>query len=170
MAFLGHLCLGLAILGLALPLVPTVPFLLAAAAAYERSSPRFRSWLEEHPQLGPLLRNWRQTGCIPTQGKNLRHAHADGLAWPCLVASRDGLAALFGALLPCSSGGIHHQSPKWHCTRKISQPTNGLSDENDHSTPKIILMQWFFTDKMAQVTINDATMDDLSAKFDKKAL
>jgi uncharacterized membrane protein YbaN (DUF454 family) len=69
--FCGHLCLGLALLGLALPLVPTVPFLIAAAAAYERSSPRFRDWLEHHPQLGPLLRDWRQTGSIPPRAKSL---------------------------------------------------------------------------------------------------
>ena len=66
---IGHTCLGLALAGLFLPILPTVPFLLAAVGAYERSSPRFRQWIEEHPKLGPLLKNWRQSGSIPLKAK-----------------------------------------------------------------------------------------------------
>ncbi|MEM9724955.1 MAG: YbaN family protein [Pseudomonadota bacterium] len=61
---LGGLALALAILGAALPLLPTTPFLLVAAFAFARSSPRLHAWLLNHPRFGPLIRNWRDEGAI----------------------------------------------------------------------------------------------------------
>jgi len=56
----GFFFTALAFLGVFLPLLPTTPFLLIAAAAFLRSSPPFYNWLNDHPQLGPYLRNYRE--------------------------------------------------------------------------------------------------------------
>ncbi|WP_367181194.1 YbaN family protein [uncultured Ramlibacter sp.] len=66
---LAWLCLGLAILGVFLPLLPTVPFLLLAAWAAARSSPRLSAWLEGHPRFGPHLRDWRRAGVVRRRSK-----------------------------------------------------------------------------------------------------
>jgi hypothetical protein len=52
----GTLCVGLGILGIFLPLMPTTVFLLLAAACYVRSSDRFHRRLVEHPWLGSYIR------------------------------------------------------------------------------------------------------------------
>lgn len=57
---LAGLCIGLASAGVVLPLLPTTPFLLVAAWAAARSSPRLHRWLYQHPRFGPLLRDWHE--------------------------------------------------------------------------------------------------------------
>jgi len=55
----GTLCVGLGILGIFLPLLPTTVFLLLAAACYARSSERFHQKLVNHRLLGAYIRNYR---------------------------------------------------------------------------------------------------------------
>ncbi len=66
---LGLVSAGLGLVGTALPLVPTTPFLLVAAYAFARSSPRLHDWLLHHPQFGPLIINWRQHRAISRRVK-----------------------------------------------------------------------------------------------------
>src|SRR4029450_4529784 len=66
---LGFIATGCAIAGAVLPLVPTTPFLLLAAYAFARSSPRLHAWLLNHRQFGPLITNWEQHGAIPRGAK-----------------------------------------------------------------------------------------------------
>lgn len=61
---LGFLCVGIGAAGLVLPLVPGVPFLLLAAYAFSRSSPRFHNWLLNHPRFGPPIIDWQRHGSI----------------------------------------------------------------------------------------------------------
>ena len=68
-AFVGGLGLVLAIIGTALPLIPTVPFLLLAAFGFARSSPRWHDWMMRHPRFGPPLRAWREHGAISRRVK-----------------------------------------------------------------------------------------------------
>lgn len=68
---LGFFCLILGIVGVFLPILPTTPFLLAAAACFSRSFPRLEAWMLDHPRLGAPLRDWRQHGAIATRAKCL---------------------------------------------------------------------------------------------------
>jgi len=58
---LGHVCLGIALAGIVLP-VPSTPFLLAAAACYLRGSEKHHRWLMDHPVMGPMIREVRAPG------------------------------------------------------------------------------------------------------------
>lgn len=70
-ALVGWLSVGLALAGSVLPLLPTVPFLLLAAVCFSRASPRFHTWLVEHPRLGPPIETWRQHRAISRSAKRL---------------------------------------------------------------------------------------------------
>ncbi|MFN3745352.1 MAG: YbaN family protein [Hyphomicrobiaceae bacterium] len=66
---LGLVSTGCGIAGAVLPLVPTTPFLLLAAFAFARSSPRLHDWLVTHPRLGPPINDWRAHGAISRRAK-----------------------------------------------------------------------------------------------------
>jgi uncharacterized protein len=68
-AGLGGMFMVLGVLGLFLPVLPTTPFLLLAAACFARSSRRIFAWLLNHPQFGPLIREWREYRSIPYRAK-----------------------------------------------------------------------------------------------------
>lgn len=65
----GFLCVGLASLGIVLPLLPTTPLLLVAAACFARTDPRFHRWLLTNRVFGPIIRDWQQHRCIPLRAK-----------------------------------------------------------------------------------------------------
>jgi len=73
----GFFSTGLAILGIFLPLVPTVPLLLLAAACFARSSERFHHWLINHQKLGPMIHCYLNGQGIPLRAK----ITAIGLIW-----------------------------------------------------------------------------------------
>lgn len=74
---IGWLSVALGVLGIFLPVLPTTPFLLLAAACFARSSPRFYHWLVEHPRLGPWIRDYLDGNGIPLKAK----VYAIGLMW-----------------------------------------------------------------------------------------
>ncbi|MCX5992477.1 MAG: YbaN family protein [Chloroflexi bacterium] len=65
----GTLFLGLGILGVFLPLLPTTPFLLLAAACYLRSSQRFYNWLLGNRLLGSYIKNYLEGKGMPLRAK-----------------------------------------------------------------------------------------------------
>ena len=66
---LGVLSLGLGILGIFLPVLPTTPLLLLASALFLRSHKGLYDWLMNHPQLGPYIRNFMIHKSIPLKIK-----------------------------------------------------------------------------------------------------
>ena len=66
---IGTIALGLGVVGIFVPLLPTTPFLLLAAACYARSSPRFYHWLIHHHWLGEYIRNYRENRAIRFRAK-----------------------------------------------------------------------------------------------------
>jgi hypothetical protein len=61
--------LALGFLGIFLPVLPTTPFILLAAWAAARSSPRMLAWLEQHRLFGKMLRDWHQGGVVSRKAK-----------------------------------------------------------------------------------------------------
>ena len=68
-AFLGLLSLGLGVLGIFLPLLPTTPFLLLSAALFAKSSDRLYNWLMNHKIFGKIIRTYREGKPIPLKVK-----------------------------------------------------------------------------------------------------
>ena len=66
---LAYFFLALAIVGVFIPGLPTVPFLLLTAWFAARGSDRLHRWLYAHPHLGKLLINWEQQGAVSRTGK-----------------------------------------------------------------------------------------------------
>lgn len=66
---LAGVCLLLGVIGLFLPVMPTVPFLIVAAWCASRSSPRLHRWLMNHPRFGRQLNDWYDYGVVPRKAK-----------------------------------------------------------------------------------------------------
>lgn len=74
---LGGLSLLLGVIGIVLPVMPTTPFLLLAAACFARGSSRCYQWLITHPWFGEYIKNYRDGLGIPRKIK----LKAIGLLW-----------------------------------------------------------------------------------------
>lgn len=68
---LGFICLGLGIIGIFTPLLPTTPFILLAGFLFSRSSERFHKWLLHHQFFGEIIRSWEKDRIIPLKAKIL---------------------------------------------------------------------------------------------------
>ena len=67
----GLVALGLGLLGIPLPFLPTTPFVLLAAFCFSKGSPRLRRWLTSHARFGPMIAAWEEKGAIPRKAKHL---------------------------------------------------------------------------------------------------
>ena len=65
----GTIFLGFGIIGIFLPVLPTTPFLLLAAACYARSSKRFYDWLMNNKWFGTYIKNYREGRGVPLKFK-----------------------------------------------------------------------------------------------------
>ena len=71
MIITGTFFVGLGVLGIFLPLFPTTPFLLLAAACYARSSRKFYDWLLNNKWFGNYIKNYRARKGVPLKVKVL---------------------------------------------------------------------------------------------------
>ena len=101
MAGILSLCFGT--VGIVLPLVPTVPFLLLAAFCFAQSSPVLHDWLVTHRVFGPPIADWRAGGAIRRPAKLAATASiaivfgisvALGLGWILLLVQAHVLGAV----------------------------------------------------------------------------
>ena len=66
---LGFIFLGLGVIGVFLPLLPTTPFLLVSAGCFARSSERWHRWLLSNRIFGPIIKDWQDKKCISMSTK-----------------------------------------------------------------------------------------------------
>jgi len=67
----GVLALVLGVIGIVVPLLPTTPFLLLAAACFARGSQRMHGWLLNNPVFGKFISDYEQGKGIPARAKAL---------------------------------------------------------------------------------------------------
>lgn len=67
----GMTAFALGLIGVFLPLLPTVPFILLAAFCFARSSERLHGWLISHPSFGPMIEDWARSGSIRPIAKKM---------------------------------------------------------------------------------------------------
>jgi len=65
----GTICVAIGVIGIFIPILPTTPFLLLAAACYLRSSQRFYNWLMNNRWFGTYIRNYIEGRGIPVKVK-----------------------------------------------------------------------------------------------------
>ena len=87
----GTFFVGLGTLGIFLPLLPTTPFLLLAAACYARGSKRFYNWLVSNRWFGNYIKNYRERKALPLRIK----AFSIVLLWATI-----GYSAVFVVSIP----------------------------------------------------------------------
>ena len=66
---LGFIFLGIAVLGVFLPLLPTTPFVLLAAGCFAQSSERMHRWILANETFGPMVRDWERKRCVSCRVK-----------------------------------------------------------------------------------------------------
>lgn len=109
---LAVVCLILGIIGAFVPVLPTVPFILLAAWAAARSSPRLSHWLENHPRLGPHIRDWRHGGVVRRPAKWMSTVMMSLAAISMLVFARPIWLAFIAIAIMASVGAWLWQRPE----------------------------------------------------------
>ena len=92
----------LGMIGAFVPVLPTTPFLILAAALSYKSSPKLRKWLLEHPVFGETIENYLQNRSISTSA--LRKALVT--LWLCLLVSIMLVQHLWVTLFLLLTGGL----------------------------------------------------------------
>lgn len=100
---IGFVSVLLGIIGIFLPVLPTTPFLLLAAALFFRGSPSAYKWLTEHPQLGLYIKSFREDKSIPLRIKVISVGTLWITAIHCIVFIFDAwwLKLFMGVLATC---------------------------------------------------------------------
>ena len=106
-AALAYLFVGLALVGVVVPGLPTFPFLLLAAWAAARGSKRLHDWLYDHPKFGAALIEWERERAVSRRSK-LAAVALMALSWIILVWRTDGvfMPVLVGAVLLVVGGWL----------------------------------------------------------------
>ncbi|MEM7445890.1 MAG: YbaN family protein [Pseudomonadota bacterium] len=98
----GACALGLGAIGVVLPLLPTTPFVLLAAFAFGKSSPRLARWLENSRTFGPSILRWREHRAIAPRTKALAVAVMAGVFLASVIAAVSATVLIVQAV--CMAG------------------------------------------------------------------
>lgn len=93
----GVFLVPLGVAGLVLPFLPGTPLLILAAACFARSSPKFESYLVNHPRFGAPIRSWRETGAIPLRAKIIALLAIASSLWMVAAGDAPALAKIIAA-------------------------------------------------------------------------
>ncbi|MEM7016606.1 MAG: YbaN family protein [Pseudomonadota bacterium] len=113
---LGIFFVGLAILGVVLPLLPTTPFLLLAAGCFAKSSERWYRWLLSNATFGPMIRDWEENRCIQPRVKVIALVSMIGVGGTSILFFVDMLAVKIIGLVLIAIGA-------WVVSRLKTCPT-----------------------------------------------
>lgn len=101
---LGFLMVGLGAIGAALPIMPTVPFLLLAVYFFARSSPELEQKILDHPHWGPQVKDWRERRAISRRAKTMAiGAMATGTVFTWYTLGHPWYWISIGILVVCGS-------------------------------------------------------------------
>lgn len=123
----GWISLGLGLLGILVPLLPTTPFILLAAWCFSKSSPRLHARLLNQPLLGPMIQNWEQEGSISQNAKVTATVCMIGLFGCSLFAFP--FSVLLTIFLVCMGTGVlifiwTRPKPSRHLNQLSNRPTD----------------------------------------------
>ncbi len=139
----GLFFVALAFIGAFLPLLPTTPFLLVAAACFAKSSPRMHKMLLANKVFGPMIYHWEQSRSIPKRAKIVSLSSiVIATLWSCYILPSLALKLLVVGLvawpfvflwrLPLSDGNteiITSNTPEQNKSDQ-DKPEQGKSEEN----------------------------------------
>jgi uncharacterized membrane protein YbaN (DUF454 family) len=130
----GFASLILAVIGIVLPILPTTPFVLLAAACFARSSKRFHDMLLANHLAGPIIREWTEHRSIPRRVKRwVYFLLALSFGSSILVMpspSYQGMLALLGAVLALFVWRIPVRETTQPSDRITETGVGKVSDEN----------------------------------------
>ena len=127
----GMASLGLGILGVFLPLLPTTCFVLLASWCFAKSSPRFHAWLYYKSPFAESIQNWQQHRIVPYKVKWLATVSLtvsftisailiQNLIVLLLIAA--GMIALLSYLFTCPSVLREKKEATFACTQELHLP------------------------------------------------
>ena len=125
---LAAVSLAAGLVGLFLPIIPTVPFVLLAAWAAARSSPRLLHWLETHRHFGQHVADWRRGGVVQRRAKWL----ASGLMGLSAVTMLLLLGPRWFVVVPIAAMAA---VSIWLWCRPESLPGQGAAPESSRRNP-----------------------------------
>lgn len=108
----GSVCVGLGLIGIVLPVMPTTCFMIAALACFSKGSPERAKALLNHKRFGPTLRAWQRERAIPRHAKRIA-----------LISIMAGWLVVFATspdwLMPALIGGLLLGISAWIITRPL---------------------------------------------------
>lgn len=118
---LAYVSLGIGLIAIVVPGLPTTEFILLAAWAATKSSPRLSAWLENHRLFGPILSNWRNGRLVARRAK-ISATISMLLCAGVMLTLLDHGWPVYLALFGMSLGNL------WIWSRPEPVPPAGLSD------------------------------------------